>query len=347
MGILKYPLPAYLKGVQTPYVYSHWVVGKSATVYRRDCRRKRPYALKSSQGEYGDAIHEAMIAGNGIDPFTGDRLRFELIDKYDPVKARGDIIYEKSFDLIPTVDHIDPEADVLALEICSQRMNLCKSEQNPAEFLEMCRKIVEYCGKRVDPSASSGTGGCQLTVDGKNNRSLNLTPPFLPPQGESADRTYFALKGGLFQDPLTVPAVYFLPEYLEGRCLLAEFRKWMFMKAETLLIRDRRIKRPYALNGHMLLYKQLLYEASIYGEFDPFTGEALRWELIRTWDPTKKNPDASNFKKYALLPTADHIDPASDVLKLEICSWKINTCKGNLNPWEFIELCKKVINYKM
>jgi hypothetical protein len=322
MGILKYPLPAFLKGVQTPRAYSHWVVGKSADVYRRDCMRKRPFALNSSQGEYGNEIHEAVIEGNGIDPFTGDSLRYDLIDKYDPVKARGDIAYEKSFDLLPAVDHIDPEAEVLALEICSQRMNLCKSEQNPAEFLGMCRTIVEHCGKKVD---------------GRNpqpNLLLNLAPPF-PPQGELADGT-----------PFTVPAVYLLPGYLEGRCSQVLFRKWVDWIAEERLVRDRKIKRPYAIEGHMLLYKQVIYKASLVGEFDPFTGEFLLWELIGQWDPAKRSPDAVNFKKFALLPTVDHIDPASDILQMEICSWKINTCKGNLNPQEFVELCRRVIGYR-
>ena len=213
----------------------------------------------------------------------------------------------------------------------------------------MCRKIVEYSEKGVDLAPSKGyakASGLRLTllrqsasprqaVDGRNKRPLIHTPPFLPPQGELANGT-----------PLTFPAVYFLPDYLEGRCVLAEFRKWMFMKAETLLVRDRRINRPYAVNGRMLLYKKMLYEASLHGEFDPFTGEALQWELIRTWDPTKKDPDATNFKKYALLPTADHIDPASDILRLEICSWKSNACKGNLNPQEFVDLCKRVVEYR-
>ena len=78
---------------------------------------------------------------------------------------------------------------------------------------------------------------------------------------------------------------------------------------------------------------------------DPFTGELLQWELINTWNPRKKDPSAHSVKKFRHLPTADHINPASDILDIEICSWFINGCKGNLGPQEFIARCKKVADY--
>jgi hypothetical protein len=299
MGQLKYPLPAFADGELTPHEYSHWVVGESADAYRRDCVKMRPFALKSSQKQCGNVVHEAVIAGNGIDPFTGARLRYDLVHTYDPIKARGNIDYERQFDLMPNVDHIDPEADVLALEICAKRINLCKSEQNPEEFLNMCRKIVEYSEKRVDgcnPQPNllpfTGEGAFELrgharfdtsinsvhrtaerkqgpAVDDKNKRPLNLSPPFLPQQGELANGT-----------PFTFPAVYLLPGYLEGRCPQVLFTKWVERTAETRLVRDRKIKRPYAIAAHMLLYKQVIYKAALIGKFDPFTGELLLWELI-------------------------------------------------------------------
>jgi len=52
------------------------------------------------------------------------------------------------------------------------------------------------------------------------------------------------------------------------------------------------------------------------GEQDPYNGEKLQWELIGTWDSTHKQPDGYK-KKFALLPTVDHIDP--DMLEFEIC----------------------------
>jgi hypothetical protein len=41
---------------------------------------------------------------------------------------------------MPTVDHIDPFADTLELEICSWRINECKSGLTPQEFIDVCGK---------------------------------------------------------------------------------------------------------------------------------------------------------------------------------------------------------------
>jgi hypothetical protein len=301
MGFPTYPLPEFLKGVWTKLYYGRWLSRKANEARRHDHERKSPFAARYSQKEYRHLIHDAMLAGNGIDPFTGEPLRFDLEPAYDFQKARGNIAYEKSFDLMPTVDHIDPDADKLALEICSWRMNFCKSYQNPADFIATCRKIVEY--QRIHPLSF-----------------------ILHPFPESPKR-------------------WFLPPYLEGRCTLEQFRRWIFSHAATLLSGDRKLGRPWALDACMGLYKQIIYAAAQNAIYDPFTGELLQWELINKWNPRKKDPSAHSVKKFRLLPTADHVDPASDVLDIQICSWFMNGCKGNLNPSEFVAICGKVADY--
>jgi hypothetical protein len=47
--------------------------------------------------------------------------------------------------LMPTVDHIDPEATTLELEICSWQVNECKSDFGPSDFVAFCSKVVEHC----------------------------------------------------------------------------------------------------------------------------------------------------------------------------------------------------------
>jgi hypothetical protein len=308
MGILKYPLPAYLNGELTPYRYSRWVCMKSATVRNRDLRLGRPFAKILSHEDYGNALNEAVIACNGIDPFTGEKLRFDLVGKFDPAKAVGDIVYEKSFDLMPTVDHIDPEAGVLALQICSFRINSCKNEQTPEEFLAMCRKIVEDCEKKVY---------------GKDR-----------PQ-----------KKTLKSDRLKNPAEFFPPDFSQGKCSVGQYRKWVLGHSKNMYLRDRKANRPFAYPGQKSLYRHTIDDAAHHGQFDPYTGDVLLWELIGEWDPNEARGNRDYAKKFALLPTVDHIDPASDVLEFEICSWKINMCKGNLNPQDFIELCRRVVKY--
>ena len=82
------------------------------------------------------------------------------------------------------------------------------------------------------------------------------------------------------------------------------------------------------------------------GLCDPYTGEELRWDLIGTWDDDIVHTDSSEYKrKYALMPTVDHIDPEATTLGLEICSGLVNECKSDSNPAEFVEFCGKVVEH--
>jgi hypothetical protein len=301
MGFPTYSVPEFLKSIWTPLEYGRWLTRKANEARRHDLARKSDFAADHSQKDYRRLIHEAVLAGNGVDPFTGDTLRFDLALTYDSKKARGNIAYEKQFDLMPTVDHVDPDADDLALEICSRRMNFCKSYQNPADFIAMCKKVVEH--QQIHPSSF-----------------------ILHPFPESPQR-------------------WFLPPYLEGRCTLEQFRRWIFSHADVLLSRDKERGRPWALDACMELYKQIIYAAAQNAIYDPFTGDLLQWESIGLWNPRKKDPAGHSVRKFRLLPTADHVDPASDVLEIQICSWFMNGCKGNLNPSEFVAICRKVADY--
>jgi hypothetical protein len=40
---------------------------------------------------------------------------------------------------MPTVDHVDP---VLEFQICSWRINECKSGLTPQEFTDLCKKVT-------------------------------------------------------------------------------------------------------------------------------------------------------------------------------------------------------------
>jgi hypothetical protein len=226
--------------------------------------------------------------------------------KYDSRRAKGDVAYQRSFDLMPNVDHVNPDSDVLALEICSRKTNLCKGEQTPEEFIAMCAKVADYCAKHA----------------GKKRK-----PDILLPSNQ-------AILGN--------PPKYFPPAYMTGRVTPDLYRLWIRDRSNVLFHEDKRLKRPYALNGSRVLYKMALHQAAARGQYDPFTGELIQWELIRQWKDIK---GLLKEKAFWLMPTADHTDPASASLELEICSWRINTCKNDLSAAEFIELCNKVVDY--
>jgi len=137
---------------------------------------------------------------------------------------------------------------------------------------------------------------------------------------------------------------YPLPSFLEGKCTPTVYYKWLNNKAVTLLERDRKRRKAYALTATKPIYKSKIHAAiTTAGERDPYTGEPLAWELISKWDTSRNHP-AGYKRKFALMPTVDHITP--DVLEFEICSWQINDAKSDLDPAEFVELCKKVVQFR-
>lgn len=152
MRALKYPVPSYLVATTSQADYDAWLNNKSANLLRKDKRRNRPCGRNATLSMYKAGIHRAVCNGNGLDPYTGDTLRFDQIhqwnsetDKGRPPsgtsKGRGG--FEKQFYLLPTVDHKDPLSDVIDFEICSWLINSCKSDQTPKEFIAMCGKVAE------------------------------------------------------------------------------------------------------------------------------------------------------------------------------------------------------------
>lgn len=139
-------------------------------------------------------------------------------------------------------------------------------------------------------------------------------------------------------------AKYPLPSFLEGRITPTVYYRWLHIKAATLLKRDKKRHKPYASGATDAVYKGKIHAVvTDGGQYDPYTGEPLAWELISKWDTTKVHPDGYK-KQFALMPTVDHITP--DVLEFEICSWQINDAKSDLDPAEFVELCKRVVRYR-
>jgi hypothetical protein len=79
---------------------------------------------------------------------------------------------------------------------------------------------------------------------------------------------------------------YPLPSYLTGTTNQHDYDKWLDQKSWSILQKDRRRKRACAINATRRMYKQEIHDEVVKGALtDPFTGEALRWDLIHKWDP--------------------------------------------------------------
>jgi len=321
----KYPIPPYLSGTTSQGDFDTFLTNKAANILGKDKRRKRPCCRGATLRTYKQKLYEAICAGSLTDPFTGDPLAWDKIHQWNSEVDKGRGGFEKQFYLLPTVDHRDPLSDIIDFEICSWIVNSCKSDQTPEEFLKMCATVSAYSSQPLNSSTS---------------RLLNLSTP-QPLDFSTSDASAYP-KG---YQPFSVPQLYFLPSYLNGICTEDQFRKWLFKRAYELHLRDLRQGRPYAVRGDRVPYTKGIYTAALNaGLLDPYTGERMTWEKIKTWNSTKgKDWPDDLIKSFYLMPTVDHVDPSASVLKFQICSWRINECKSGLTPQEFIELCKKVI----
>lgn len=92
---------------------------------------------------YKVAIHRAVCASEGNDTYTGERLDWTLISKYDNDASKKDgRKYKALFGLLPTVDHVGDGTGVADFEICAWRTNDAKNDLTRQEFVALCRKVV-------------------------------------------------------------------------------------------------------------------------------------------------------------------------------------------------------------
>jgi hypothetical protein len=143
-----YEFPAFLKGVCAPAVYRKWLDTRAKQEYKRDVALKRPCAAAESKTLYKQAIHDAVVAGNALDPFTGSALQWDLIETWGNAAPRYKTNREKEFSLLPTVDHIDPSSPVLGFEICSWLVNDSKGNLSAQEYVDYCGRVVEHAAAR-------------------------------------------------------------------------------------------------------------------------------------------------------------------------------------------------------
>lgn len=138
---LLYAVPDCIKTECDQVRYKRWLQRKAMSHVRRD--RKRQTACTVAQ--YKAAIHAAVCASGGKDFYTGEQLAWTLVSKWDNESAKsGRAKYKKSMALLPTLDHtIDAKGDPKFV-ICSWYVNDVKSDLTPEEFLQLCRRVLEY-----------------------------------------------------------------------------------------------------------------------------------------------------------------------------------------------------------
>ncbi len=136
---------------------------------------------------------------------------------------------------------------------------------------------------------------------------------------------------------------YQLPQFLIGVATQEKYARWLNAKAAAHVRRDKKL-RPDITTA---MYKVLIHEAVLRSNGnDAYTGEALDWSLLSTWDNEKAKKYGSRYKsEFALLPSVDHVSERRGPTDFTICSWRTNDAKNDLSVKEFVELCKKVVRH--
>ena len=151
-------VPAFLTadGI-TEEAYRSWLHAKAAAHVRRDRNRGLAEVTGSA---YRDAIHEAVLRSGGHDAYTGERLSWQLISRYDNEAARqGRHGYKAGFALLPTVDHVIASEKRATFAICSWRTNAAKGDLGRGAFVDLCRKVLLCAGYIVTPPPQAAERG--------------------------------------------------------------------------------------------------------------------------------------------------------------------------------------------
>lgn len=137
---------------------------------------------------------------------------------------------------------------------------------------------------------------------------------------------------------------YHLPDCLEGKCTKEKYLHWLQRKAMAHCRRDK--KRGNATTSY-LGYKFAIHQAVMDGgDKDAYTGKPLDWSLISTYSNVHSKGRGRDYKKrFANLPTVDHVGNGLGSPDFKICSWRVNDCKSDLTMEEFLAVCKDVIKY--
>jgi hypothetical protein len=136
---------------------------------------------------------------------------------------------------------------------------------------------------------------------------------------------------------------YQLPTFLEGVITQAHYERWLHRKAMAHIKRDRKRRDKETTNEE---YKVAIHRAVQESQGkDAYTDEPLDWTLLSTYDNEESKAQKAEYKKrFALLPSVDHVGSKTGPTEFKICGWRTNDAKNDLNYQEFVDLCKKVID---
>jgi len=138
----KYQLPKFLEKRHLQADYEKWLERKARAHFNRDKKRGN---TKATNEKYKIEIHRAVCECEGVDAYTGEKLDWSLLSKWDNNEAKQEKgKYKEKFALLPTVDHVGDGMGKADFKICSWRTNDAKNDLSLLEFVALCLQIISH-----------------------------------------------------------------------------------------------------------------------------------------------------------------------------------------------------------
>jgi len=138
---------------------------------------------------------------------------------------------------------------------------------------------------------------------------------------------------------------YQLPDVLKNKCSQEDYTHWIYGKASAHVRRDKKRGNTVATT---ILYRKAIHEAVCNGgDRDAYTDQPLRWDLIRKYNNKDAKKGKREYKKkFADMPTVDHVDNGTGEPDFKICSWRTNDCKNDLTIEELKKFCTVFLDFQ-
>lgn len=134
----KHQPPAWVTEHLDATRYNAWLRRKAEGMCRRDYERGGSYTVSEAK----TAIHDAIVASEGHDHWTGEPLRWDLLGNYDSDESsRQGAAYKRARSMQPSIDHRN-SLPVCDFVICAWRTNDAKSDMSIEEFKALCNLVL-------------------------------------------------------------------------------------------------------------------------------------------------------------------------------------------------------------
>lgn len=141
-----------------------------------------------------------------------------------------------------------------------------------------------------------------------------------------------------------MPLKYHLPAFLDGIVDQAAYQRWVERKVDAHVRRDRKRGNSAAIGE---AYRLAIHAAVIASEGrDAYTGTQLDWSLLSRYSNAESADGKRTYKhKFACLPTVDHVGDGLGPTDFQICSWRVNDAKHDLDMPAFMAVCRAVLEH--